>query len=138
LLKKCSFTDRNLNIATLKLGYNDHGYNEFMAITNKYNSTFLVPYPRVRYNQVWLYINFFGIVNISSSYSHAGYKIDANKPIILLTICFPFSQKKVHYTPPFSLHIPPHTHTLHAQNIQSVSFRLVSEMIIFKSIFDHF
>jgi len=28
---------------TIKLGYNDHGYNEFTAITNKYNSTFLVP-----------------------------------------------------------------------------------------------
>ena len=28
---------------TVKLGYNDHGYNEFMAITNKYSSTFLVP-----------------------------------------------------------------------------------------------
>ncbi len=28
---------------TVKLGYNDHGYNEFTAIKNKYNSTFLVP-----------------------------------------------------------------------------------------------
>jgi len=28
---------------TVKLGYNDHGYNEFTAITNKYSSTFLVP-----------------------------------------------------------------------------------------------
>jgi len=28
---------------TVKLGFKDHGYNEFTAITNKYNSTFLVP-----------------------------------------------------------------------------------------------
>jgi len=27
----------------VKLCYNDHGYNEFTAIKNKYNSTFLVP-----------------------------------------------------------------------------------------------
>jgi hypothetical protein len=28
---------------TVKLGYNDHGCNEFMAVKNKYNSSFLVP-----------------------------------------------------------------------------------------------
>ena len=28
---------------TVKLGYNDHSYNEFMAITNKFNTTFWVP-----------------------------------------------------------------------------------------------
>jgi hypothetical protein len=28
---------------SVKLGYNDHNFNEFTAITNKYNSTFLVP-----------------------------------------------------------------------------------------------
>ncbi len=31
------------NTYTVKLDYNDHGYNEFMAITNNYDSTFLVP-----------------------------------------------------------------------------------------------
>ncbi len=30
-------------VVTVKLGYNDHGYNEFTAITNKFNSTFHVP-----------------------------------------------------------------------------------------------
>ncbi len=31
------------SLFTVKLGYNDHSYNEFTAITNKYSFTFLVP-----------------------------------------------------------------------------------------------
>ena len=30
-------------ICTVKLGYNDHGYNEITAITNKFEPTVLVP-----------------------------------------------------------------------------------------------
>ncbi len=39
---------------TVILGYNDHGYNKFTAITNKYSSTLLVP------NGTFYYINLHG------------------------------------------------------------------------------
>jgi hypothetical protein len=36
------FAIENLEGYTVKLGYNDHGYNEFTAKTYKCNNTFLI------------------------------------------------------------------------------------------------
>jgi len=46
------FQDKN----TVELGFNDHGFNKFTAITNKYNSTFLVFY----------YINHYGYTDLTA------------------------------------------------------------------------
>ena len=43
--------------STVKLGYNDHGYNELTVITNNFNPlVWLSIFYQVRYNRVRLYM----------------------------------------------------------------------------------
>jgi len=46
---------------TVKLGYNDHGYNKLTAITNKYGRSRDVGYNRVQLYMCWTKISFAAI-----------------------------------------------------------------------------